>query len=48
MGNKAWNKQWKSYVDGLSALRWLPNHDDSERVHAIQLELKEIIDRNTK
>jgi hypothetical protein len=47
MGNKAWNKQWKSYIKGLSSLLWIPDKEDSHRVQEIMEELAQIVDRNT-
>lgn len=46
--NQEWNKQWKSYIDGMFALAWMPNEQDSRRVQEICKELKEIVDRNTE
>ena len=46
--NQNWNKEWRSYIDGLSRLRWIPNMEDSKRIADIQVELQSIVDKNTE
>ena len=47
MGNKEWNKSWKSYINDLNRLRLVNSEDDSQRIVKIIEELNIIVDRNT-
>jgi len=44
--DKQWEKAWNGHIEALSLLRWIPNLEDSQRIQAIQEELKEIVKKN--